>query len=79
MLDSFSATGTEVDILVETDGKLVPIEVKLNATPRPAMAGGIKTFRKDFGAKVLPGYVVHPGSVRLPLGSGVTALPYTQL
>ena len=27
--------GTEVDIVVESDGKLVPIEVKLSATPRP--------------------------------------------
>jgi hypothetical protein len=31
-------TGTEVDFVVETGGKLVPIEVKLSATPRPAMA-----------------------------------------
>jgi len=28
--------GTEVDFLVETAGNLVPIEVKLSATPRPA-------------------------------------------
>jgi len=71
--------GTEVDIVVETGGKVVPIEVKLSATPHPAMASAIKTFQKDLGNKAMPGYVVHPGDVRLPLGSGVTALPFAEL
>ena len=68
-----------MDIVIETGGKLVPIEVKLSATPRPAMAGAIKSLQKDFGEKAMPGYVVHPGDVRLPLGSNVTALPFAEL
>ena len=68
-----------MDIVVEAGGKIVPIEVKLSATPRPAMAFSIKTFQKDFGDKAMPGYVVHPGDVRLPLGSNVTALPFSDL
>jgi predicted AAA+ superfamily ATPase len=40
-----TTAGTEVDIVVEAGGKLVPIEVKLSATPRPAMASAIKTFQ----------------------------------
>ena len=71
--------GTEVDIVVETGGKLVPIEVKLSATPRPSMASSIKVFLKDFGAKAMPGHVVHPGDLTLPLGDGVTALPFGAL
>jgi hypothetical protein len=71
--------GTEVDIVVEAGTKLVPIEVKLSATPRPAMASAVKTFQKDFGDKVLVGYVVHPGDITLPLGPGVTALPFSEL
>jgi predicted AAA+ superfamily ATPase len=71
--------GTEVDIVVDTGGKLVPIEVKLSATPRPAMASAIKTFQKDLGDKSIQGYVVHPGEVMLPLGSDVTALPFANL
>ena len=68
-----------MDIVIETGGKLVPIEVKLSATPRPAMARAIKSFKKDFGDKALPGYVIHPGHVRLPLGSEVTAIPFDEL
>jgi uncharacterized protein len=74
-----TSAGTEVDIVVEIGDKLVPIEVKLSATPRPAMADSIRTFRKDLGEKALPGYVVHPGEISLPLGPGVTALPFGDL
>jgi predicted AAA+ superfamily ATPase len=71
--------GAEVDIVVEASGKLVPIEVKLSATPRPAMASAIRTFRDDLKDRSMPGYVVHPGDVRLPLGPGVTAVPFGEL
>jgi len=71
--------GTEVDIVVESEGKLVPIEVKLSATPRPGMATSIRRFQKDLGPEAVPGYVVHPGDIRLPLGSGATALPFSDL
>jgi len=74
-----TATGTEVDILVETRGSIVPIEVKLSATPRPAMAKGVVALRADLGERALPGYVVHPGDIRLPLAPGVIALPFAGL
>jgi len=74
-----TSAGAEVDIVVETGTKLVPIEVKLSSTPRPAMATHLKTFQADFGDKAMPGYVVHPGDVRLPLGMNATALPFTEL
>jgi hypothetical protein len=68
--------GTEVDIVVESAGQLVPIEVKSTATPRPAMASTLKIFQDDFGDKGLSGYVVHSGDVTLPLGRGIVALPF---
>ncbi|MGM0428321.1 MAG: ATP-binding protein [Thermodesulfobacteriota bacterium] len=74
-----TASGSEVDLVVEAGDRLVPIEVKLSATPGPAFAKAIKTFRKDLGTKVMPGYVIHPGEIRLPLGSDVTALPLREL
>ncbi len=71
--------GAEVDIVVEGGGKVVPIEIKLSATPRPAMASAIKTLQKDLEGTSMPGYVVHPGDVRLPIAPGVTALPFADL
>jgi len=74
-----TSNGTEVDVVVEAAGRLVPIEVKLSATPRPSMATGIQSFRRMVGDIVAPGYVVHSGDVTLPLGHGTTALPLSHL
>jgi hypothetical protein len=74
-----TATGTEVDILVQSRGKLVPIEVKLSATPNANMAKGIQAFRGDLGDKAARGYVVHPGRMRLPLAPLVEAIPFAEL
>jgi hypothetical protein len=43
------------------------------------MASSIKIFRKDFGDQALPGYLIHPGDVRLPLGEHVTSWPFFDL
>ena len=74
-----TAGGTEVDFVVETAKGLIPIEVKLSATPKPTMAAAIKAFQNDTKSATMPGYVVHPGDIRLPLAPGITALPFSDL
>jgi len=74
-----TSAGREVDIVVEMEGKLLPIEVKLSSTPRPAMASSIKVFQGDFGERSMSGYLIHPGDLRLPIGQEVTALPFAEL
>ncbi len=71
--------GSEVDILIDDGLKLIPIEVKKSATPRIQMASSIQSLMKDFPDRIDRGYVVHTGSDQLPLGSGVIALPFSQL
>ena len=74
-----TSTGTEVDVVVDTGTGLVPIEVKLSATPNRNMAKNITVFRHDLGARVTQGYVVHPGDIKLPLGADVLAWPFAEL
>jgi predicted AAA+ superfamily ATPase len=74
-----TATGVEVDMVVEVGGRIVPVEIKLSATPRPAMAAGILALRQDLGDKVEAGYIIHPGEIQLPLAPGVRALPLAEL
>jgi hypothetical protein len=74
-----SSAGHEVDLLIDTGRALIPIEVKLSGTPRPAMADAILGLKRDLGSRVGPGFVVHPGDVRLPLAPGVTAMPFSSL
>jgi hypothetical protein len=74
-----TSTGTEVDLVVDTGTELIPVEIKLSATPNPGMARGIETFRSDLGTGVAKGYVVHPGDVMLPLGPEAVAWPFAAL
>lgn len=74
-----TAAGSEVDLIIETQSGLIPIEIKASATVRPDMARAILAFRDDFGARATTGYVIHPGSTILPLGDGTLALPLAAL
>jgi hypothetical protein len=74
-----TSTGSEVDFLVESAGSLIPVEVKASSTPRAGMASGIHALRRDLGDRVGRGYVVHTGDIVLPLGQGVTAVPFGSL
>ncbi len=74
-----TSAGRKVDFLVEHGNGLIPVEVKTAATPRPLMSRPIRVLREDLGDRVLPGYVIHPGNVRFPLGASVTALPFQEL
>jgi uncharacterized protein len=74
-----TSSGVEVDLLVQVEGRLIPLEVKQSATPRPSMANSIRAFQDDLGKRAGPGYLVHPGEGRLPMGKGVTALGLSEL
>lgn len=74
-----TAAGSEVDVVIERQSRLIPIEVKASATPRPDMARAIAAFRRDFGDRAAGGYVIHLGKIVLPLGNGVLAWPLAAL
>lgn len=74
-----TSSGVEVDFLVQAGARLVPIEVRKTATPRPAMARALGRLRGDLGGGVAPGYLVHAGKGRLPMGSGVAAVGISEL
>jgi predicted AAA+ superfamily ATPase len=74
-----TAAGREVDLLIEDQGQLTALEVKLSATPRPENAAQIVALREDLAGRVGRGYVIHPGDVVLPLGNDVVAMPFGAL
>jgi len=74
-----TAAGAEVDFLVEAEARLVPIEVRTTATPRSGMIRGIRSLRNDLGDRCGPGFLVHAGHGRLPMGHGVTAAGFVDL
>ena len=72
-------SGTEVDLVVEAEGRLVPIEVKLSATPRPGHGRRPQDVprrrgrRRDARLRGASGRRAHS------LGAGVSAMPFGEL
>ena len=56
-----TAAGIEVDLVIEVQTKLIPIEIKTTSTPLPRMATAIAAFREDLPGKAAPGYVIPLG------------------
>ena len=73
-----TTAGAEVDFIVDTRSRLIPIEVKLSSTPRRAMASSIANLQRDLPHLTSEGFVVHPGSVSSSISEGVRSLPVTQ-
>ncbi len=74
-----TAAGSEVDVVIETQDRLIPIEIKQSETPRLEMAKEIFNFQKDFEGRAGQGYIINPGQMTLPLGKGVVTLPLANL
>ncbi|MHB1341092.1 MAG: ATP-binding protein [Coriobacteriia bacterium] len=71
---------SEVDLLVRSGDRLVPLEVKLTATPNPRHGDQVRSILAALPTAVRStGYVVTPGTSDLPLGAGVRALPFARL
>lgn len=72
-----TAQGGEVDLVIETDARRIPFEIKLHSAPRADDAASLRRCMRDLG---LPrGYIVYPGRAPYSLGQGVTALPAEHL
>jgi len=72
-----TATGDEVDLLVEAGPDRIPFEIKLNSSPGEPEARGVRRCMADLGLK--RGYVLYPGKEDYSLGAGVTALGVPRL
>lgn len=71
-----TASGQEVDLVVEAEGRLLPIEVKAAARPRLADAAGLRAFRAEYGDAARAGLLLHTGSVLDWLAPGILAAPW---
>lgn len=69
-------SGTEVDLVVEKDGRLFPLEIKASAQVRPADARAIATFQARVGVPAAPGLVIYAGSETVRLTDACVAVPF---
>jgi predicted AAA+ superfamily ATPase len=71
-----TATGEEVDFVIEAGRTLLPIEVKATARPRVNDAKHLRVFREEYGRRCRPGLVLHTGDAIEWLAPGVLAAPW---
>jgi hypothetical protein len=71
-----TASGEEVDLVIEVGGRLLPIEVKASSRPRLAEAAHLRSFRAEYGKKARAGLLLHTGSALEWLAPDVLAAPW---
>jgi predicted AAA+ superfamily ATPase len=71
-----TAIGEEVDFVIETGGRLLPIEVKATSRPRLGDAAHLRTFRTEYGKKSRAGLLLHTGTTLEWLTPDVLAAPW---
>jgi predicted AAA+ superfamily ATPase len=71
-----ATTGEEVDFVIETQGVLVPIEVKATTHPTVADARHLQTFRGEYGRHARNALLLHGGSRLEWLAPGILAAPW---
>ncbi len=75
-----AAGGAEVDLIIEADGCLYPVEVRLTSNPRPRDASGINAFRAAHpGQRIAPGLIVCAADRPRRVTEAVFALPWDWL
>lgn len=55
-----TTTGEEVDFVIETQGRLLPVEIKTSAQPRLGDASNLRSFRAEYGEKARSGLLLPP-------------------
>jgi hypothetical protein len=71
-----TASGEEVDLVIENGGKLLPIEIKASGRPQLADAAALRSFRREYGEQARAGLLLHTGTSVDWLAPDVLAAPW---
>lgn len=74
-----TASGLEVDFVIETRDRWLPIEVKAQNTLAPKDAKGIEAFCQEYPEKAPRGLLLHTGTETFPLTRRALAAPWWQV
>ena len=68
--------GDEVDFVIETGDRLLPIEVKATTRPRRRDTAALRTFRAEYGDRSRAGLLLHTGTLVDWIAPNILAAPW---
>lgn len=71
-----SNDGIEVDLLIQWDGQLHAMEIKLTTDPTPVHAAGLQRWGALSGAKAATCRIIHGGDRLLAVAPGIAGVPW---
>lgn len=71
-----TTSGAEVDFVIETDNRLLPIEIKSSPRARIRDTKHLRTFIKEYEDRSLPGLLLHSGETLEWIVPNVLAAPW---
>lgn len=71
-----TATGEEVDFVIEVDRRLIPVEVKTTDRPRVDDARHLRSFREEYKGRARTALLLHAGERLEWLAPGILAVPW---
>lgn len=71
-----TASGQEVDFVIEAGDRLLPIEVKASSRPTPGDVRHLRAFRQEYGPAVVGGLILHGGDETFRMEEGIVAAPW---
>ncbi len=71
-----TASGQEVDFVVEDRDRLLPIEIKATSRPMARDARHLAAFRDEYGDAVAGCLLLHAGDGTFRMGEGIVAAPW---
>jgi predicted AAA+ superfamily ATPase len=74
-----TASGEEVDFIVDRKRKLLAIEIKSGGAPSARDAAHLKAFCAEYGSQALGGIVLHGGNEAFWLGDNILAAPWWRI
>lgn len=73
-----TTTDREVDFVIESDDRLLAIEVKAG-TPRHAHTTGLRLFREEYADRFAGGLLLHGGNEVVQMSDGILAAPWWRI
>ena len=74
-----TASGEEVDLVIESGARLLPIEIKASTRPRLSDARHLRSFRAEYGKKARAALLLHTGTTLEWIAPDVLAVPWLRV